>query len=109
LRRNDATQTIAQAFHFPLGRGAEQHELDITAELIRDAGGWALSVSAQRFAQSFHVRDENYRPDDNWFHLPPGEQRPLRLTPRKPGWSEAPRGFVSAVNSLSPMQYQDRP
>jgi beta-mannosidase len=109
LTVEDRPQPAAQAFHFPLGRGAERRDLGLAADLFRDEAGWALRVSAQRLAQSLHVRDAAWRPDDNWFHLPPGEPRVLRLTPRKPDERRPPHGLVSAVNSLEPACYRERP
>lgn len=95
------------AFHFPLGRGAERHDLGLQAELVSDEQGWGLRVSTARLAQSFHVRDAQYRPDDNWFHLPPATTRVLRLVPRDASHSAKPRGYVAAVNGLGSTAYRD--
>ncbi len=97
----------AEAFHFPLGRGAERHDLGLQAELIADEHGWSLRVSTARLAQSFHVRDAHYRPDDNWFHLPPATTRMLRLSPRDSAHSARPRGLVAAVNGRDCVAYGD--
>ncbi len=98
---------IAEAFHFPLGRGHERHDVGLQAKLFDDAAGWGLKIAASRFAQSVHVRDASFRPDDNWFHLAPGSQRILRLIPHEQDTFGKPRGLIAAVNGLSSISYGD--
>ena len=90
---------IADAFHFPLGRGHERHDLDLTANVQRNAGGWRLDVEAKRFAQSVRIRCGDLIPSDNWFHLPPGTTRSLRLD-GPADVSNAIGGTVEALNGL---------
>lgn len=95
---------LAEAFHFPLGRGQGRQRLGLEAELVQEGGGWYLAVSTGAFAQSVHVVDEAWRPADNWFHLAPGEGRRVALSPR--GRTEAPpSGDVRAVNATDRVSY----
>ena len=100
---------IAQAFHFPLGRGGAREPLGLTAVLDRDRTGWTIVVGVEQFAQSIHVEDEAFRTDDDWLHLPPGEPRRLRLIPRLSGVDQKPAGFVRALNSADVVRYGGTP
>jgi beta-mannosidase len=55
LRAEQAGPVLAEAFHFPLGRGHARHDLGLRAELVRDGDGWALDLSCRRLAQSVHI------------------------------------------------------
>jgi beta-mannosidase len=96
---------LSEAFHFPLGRKAERHAIAIRAELTRDGDGWFLALETDRLAQSVHIEDPHFRPDDNWFHLAPGEGRRIRLEPRQPGHDAQPAGMVAAVNAVHGVHY----
>ncbi|WP_164225885.1 hypothetical protein, partial [Stenotrophomonas maltophilia] len=51
-------------------------------------------------AQSVHVDIEGYRPDDNWFHLAPGETKRLELIPREgTALSTRPTGEIRIAGS----------
>ena len=95
---------ISQAFHFPLGRGHERHDLGLTAELQRDGDDHVLDLSTQRFAQSVHIADPHWRGAQDWFHLPPGCTRRIRLIARDAS-GVAPQGHVRALNGLSHVSY----
>jgi beta-mannosidase len=90
----------AEAFHFPLGRGHARHELGLEATLVQDKADWHLSLTTKRLAQSIHISDEIFRPEDNWFHLAPGHRRQIRLVPRHPT-KAAPKGNIASVNGDS--------
>ncbi len=85
---------LAGAFHFPLGRGHERHDLGLTATLVEDGRGWSLAVATRRFAQSVRIAGAALRPDDNWFHLAPGAGRAIALGRS----SRRPTGTVTALN-----------
>ena len=87
----------AEAFHFPLGRKTARHELGLQADLVESDGGWALRLATRRFAQSVHISDDNFRPEDNWFHLAPGVEKRIALTSRSARPS-APFGCIAALN-----------
>jgi beta-mannosidase len=38
-------------------------------------------LSTDRLAQSVSIAAPGYLPDDNWFHLAPGQQKLVRLHP----------------------------
>ncbi|MGE3244887.1 MAG: glycoside hydrolase family 2 protein [Beijerinckiaceae bacterium] len=98
----DATtgEQLASAFHFPNGRGNARYETHLQARLERDGGGLSAIVSAARFAQSVNIQIDGYRPDDNYFHLPPGQERRIGLTAE--GASGGSRkGCVSALNCVT--------
>jgi beta-mannosidase len=97
LYEADSDMPIAETFHFPLGRGHARHELGLEANLVHDNAGWHLDLTAKKLAQSIHIKDDFYRPEDNWFHLAPGHLRQIQLAPRHPT-EAAPRGSIAAVN-----------
>ena len=97
-RLSDAAgRMIADAFHFPLGRGAALHEPGLSATLSAEDGAWVLDLAAACLAQSVHVRDAAYEPDEHWFHLAPGHPRRVRLRPRHTT-TAAPSGLVAGVS-----------
>ncbi|WP_420100872.1 glycosyl hydrolase 2 galactose-binding domain-containing protein [Bosea sp. (in: a-proteobacteria)] len=97
LRDAVSGAVLAEAFHFPLGRGHERHELGLSAALEADGESWSVRIAAERFAQSVEIVDAGWRPAQNWFHLAPGEERLVALKPRRTGLGR-PSGFARAVN-----------
>jgi beta-mannosidase len=96
---------LAEAFHFPLGRGLERHDLGLEAMLEEDGNsGWFLTLKTSRFAQSVEIVDPQWRPDRSWFHLAPGEARQVRLLARGAAGIR-PSGFVRAINGLGEAGY----
>lgn len=104
LRNAASGAVLAEAFHFPLGRGHERHPCRLTAQLEREGDDWSLVLSTQRFAQSVEIVDPGWRPERSWFHLAPGEPRRVRLH-RRAGTSGDPSGEVRAVNALDRAGY----
>ena len=93
---------IAEAFHFPLGRGHARHDLGLEAEARQGpSGAWQLVLTTRRLAQSIRITCDGYRPGDNYFHLAPGETT-IDLAPvgADPG---RPRGIVEALNGHGPV------
>ncbi len=70
--------------------------------MVEDAGGYALLLSSSRLAQSVFICDEIFTPEDDGFHLAPGETRRVRLF--GPAGAK-PCGEVRALNGLSPVSY----
>ncbi len=99
LRDSASGVVLAEAFHFPLGRGHERHQCGLAAKLEREGDDWSVVISTQRFAQSVEIVDHAWRPERSWFHLAPGEPRRVRLL-RRVGASGEPSGEVRAVNAL---------
>jgi beta-mannosidase len=97
LYDTQSNELIAEAFHFPMGRGHAVHELGLEAELIQNHAHWDLKLTTKKLAQSIHISDELFRAEDNWFHLAPGHSRRIRLAARQPT-DARPKGSVAAVN-----------
>ena len=80
--RAPSGETLAQAFHFPLGLPATR-ELDVGLDRRRRASTATAtrrsSLRTRRFAQSIAVEADGFEPDDAYFHLAPGDERALRL------------------------------
>jgi beta-mannosidase len=98
LRAARTGAVVAQGFHFPIGLpSARELDLGLVAEARARADGTIeLSLRTRRFAQSLVVEAEGFAADDAWFHLQPGGERTLTLTPV----AGAPfRGTVQALNS----------
>jgi beta-mannosidase len=97
-------EVIARAFHLPLGLALPpQPELGLDAVAHADrSGAYTLELRSERFAQFVSVEAPGYLPDDNHFHLAPGECRRISLCPRA-GASVAPlRGRIRALNATAP-------
>jgi beta-mannosidase len=94
---NAAGDLLAEAFHFPLGRAALPPSELIEVHLDRDAAGWLLRLAASRFAQSVRIEDGGYLAEDDWFHLPPGGEKVLRLAPRNGAGPPSPSGIVAPL------------
>jgi len=92
------TALIAEAFHFPLGRGTLRRDIGLEAELEQPEHGWQLKLTTSKFAQSVHISADGFQPDDNWFHLMPGHVRRIHLLPRSAAPS-FPKVCVAALNS----------
>ncbi|NNH32193.1 glycoside hydrolase family 2 protein, partial [Rhizobium sp. SEMIA 4085] len=91
---------IAEAFYFPLGRTKAFHEAEITASVAQQDDHWFLELHSDRLAQSVQVDLEAYRAEDDWFHLPSGAMRRLRLHPRAGTSAETvPTGQIRALGS----------
>ena len=90
--------TVAEAFHFPLGRSAALRDPAIEATLLEENGGWILEIESDRLAQSVHISVDGYRPDDDWFHLAPGVTRRVRLNPLEQA-GRKPAGTLGHIGS----------
>ena len=96
LKRNDIT--IAETFHFPLGRTKAFHDAVIEASLIGDDGNWFLDLKTPVLAQSVSIDAGDWRTADNWFHLAPDEPKRVALVPRNSA-SEKPTGEIRVAGS----------
>jgi beta-mannosidase len=96
----EAEGATIDAFHFPQGRSAETGSLGLRAAVELDDGRPVLVLSTEAAAQSVKIEDAEFRPADNWLHLPPGATRRIALVPRREGVA-GPRGVVSALNGES--------
>ncbi|MDP3619780.1 MAG: glycoside hydrolase family 2 protein, partial [Ramlibacter sp.] len=107
----------AQAFHFPGGLLTRlQGEVGLSATVSRLQGVPAahgaqssqvwLDVSTRRFASCVHIEMAGFEPDDDYFHLPPGATRRIRMTRSD---SRTGSGLVHAVNSAQSARIQTGP
>ena len=103
IRADDANETGAQAFHFPLGlRPTAQADLGLTAfcELQAD-GSYLLCLRSRKLAISVALNIAGYLPDDNYFHLAPGVEKFVRLQALADMPSTPPQGTAWALNAAS--------
>jgi beta-mannosidase len=96
LKRNDIT--IAEAFHFPLGRTKAFHDATIEVALIEENGNWFLDLKTLVLAQSVSIDAGDWRAAENWFHLAPNEAKRIALIPRK-ATPEKPSGEIRIAGS----------
>lgn len=87
-------EVVSQAVH-RLG-APEAGEGAVAAELMEDAGGWALALTAERLQPYVHIADAGFRPADDGFVLLPGERRLVRLSGREQA-AGRPEGEVLAL------------
>ncbi|MBL0370534.1 glycoside hydrolase family 2 protein [Rhizobium sp. KVB221] len=85
---------IASAFHYPKGRPAAMHEANITASLDRRDGDWVIALSTDRLAQSVNIAVPGWLPDDNWFHLAPGQEKMVRIASFSATAGNKPEGVI---------------
>lgn len=98
---------LAQACHFPIEGLPARVDLGMQAQVVHD-DGWTLRLSTRRLARGVHIEDGAFRGEDEWFNLPPGEERMVRLKPRGDS-GEAPDGEIHALNGLVPLRFRGKP
>ncbi|KQS76619.1 beta-mannosidase [Rhizobium sp. Leaf384] len=107
LVSSETNMVIADAFHFPLGRRAAIHDATLTAAVVDIAGGFAVDIATDRFAQSIHIVCPGFLPSDNWFHLAPGPARRIGLMPLPAADADAtstrPACEITAIGSAFPV------
>jgi beta-mannosidase len=97
--------TIAEAFHWPLGRSAAKRAAGLVARLEGGAGDWRLVVGTAVAVTAVTIVDEAFVALDDHFHLAPGE-RTIRLVPRPGAPADAtPHGEVRALDALEVARY----
>lgn len=94
------------ACYFPLGAYVAPSSIGLQAGLTNEGGVWCLELSTSAVARFVHIDDRLYRPQDNYFHLPPGSKRTVSLLARSDQNREPPQGTVSALNSLDTVSYR---
>jgi beta-mannosidase len=108
LHTLDSDEPLGEAFHFPDGRSLERIELGLSAGVEQHGdGGWYITVSTERCAQSVRIIDRHFRPDVDYFHLSPTAPRRIRLSRRtgaKP--DSTPAGDVVALNGTDRPSYR---
>lgn len=96
---------LAETVHFPQGGRMERADVGLSARVERSGDRWMLVLSSRRLARSVHIEDDGFRAEEEWFHLPPGVERAIRLLPRHPA-AVVPDGEVHALNGLDPTRYR---
>jgi beta-mannosidase len=99
------TPIFLQACHFPLGPYAPPEDIDIQTRALYEGDIWWLEITTKSLARFVHIDDHTHRPMENYFHLPPGSPRRVRLVPRT-SVSEIPEGSVSALNARHSITYR---
>ena len=98
---------FAFASHFPAGLAIrDTYDVGIQAIATANAGGYELRLKARAFARWVSVQADGYVCDDQYFHLPPGVVRVLRLVPRPGATPRGLRGQVEALNGVRPAQIE---
>ena len=98
-------EVAAAAHHFPRGRAAMAN-CGLQAAVVQDADGWWLKAEADRFALCVHLQDPHWSAADDWFHLPPGQPRRIRLHPYDLAPPGPPQGWLCALNVPQPAAYR---
>lgn len=96
LVANGGARVLGRAFGFPLGLPADTHaDLELRAAFARSE--LAVDVWTSRHAAFVTLDVPGFRPEDNYFHLAPGERRRIALSSLGDGASPS-QGSVSALN-----------
>jgi beta-mannosidase len=102
LRHRGTGNILAAAHGFPCGLPAMRDEaLGLGARAEARAGGYVVTVEAARFAHAVAIDAAGFLPDDNFFHIEPGEPRQVFLRAEIPG--RALQGSVTALNGTVPV------
>ena len=86
--------TLAETFHFPLGRAIAVAPIDFSGRLLTEEGGWSVELETPALLRFVHIRCPGFMPEDDWLHLAPGVPRKIRL-----GGDGEPEAEISALNS----------
>lgn len=92
--------------YFPGGPYATPSHLNLRVQLQKNGGIWALEVSVASVGRFVHIDDRTHRPEDNYFHLPPGMTRRVALLPRFRHSNTPPQGTVTALNATDTVHYK---
>ena len=91
----DSGRLLDPAHLLPNGHQRDQRA-DLGLHAWFDPAGETVTVSTEQFAQFVSIDVDDTEPDDDWFHLSPGEERTvgLRSTTRpQSGWVRALNGY----------------
>ena len=103
-------ETVAEAFHFPLGRAVVRPKAGLSARVSRPepetGAGWILEIEATAVATSISIVDENFVAEDDGFHMVAGIRR-LKLL-RRAGVPDhvVPEGTVRALEPREMTRYR---
>ena len=91
-------ETRSADFVFPAGMGLRAQrdvKVDARAERLAD-GRVEVVLRSESFLQAVSIACDGFTPDDNYFHLAPGEEKRVRFTPSAEG-----RAFKAQLEALN--------
>jgi beta-mannosidase len=103
--RDAGTATVRAAISYvpgtlPVDRVSD---LGLSARAEPERDGYLLVVETSKFAHAVALELDGWIPDDNYFHVEPGESKRVSLRSVQAG--AALRGSVSALNGRSPLSF----
>ena len=98
---------LADAVHFPGGAALPTHDLGLEAAVFRRHDAWRLRLRTRSFAQFLHIDDPAFAAEDNWLHLPPGQDKWITLRPLG-DMAAIPNGEIHALNMDRIVRYAGR-
>jgi beta-mannosidase len=107
LREGDVV--IGDAFHFPAGFSSTvEYDVGLAVEALAAGAGSEreIVVSTRRFAQSVTIDAPGFLPDDNGFHLAPGQRRRVTLRPTGRPRPAFARYGASALNAETAARFE---
>ncbi|CAG9181935.1 glycoside hydrolase family 2 protein [Cupriavidus pampae] len=107
--RDVAGAPVSQSVYLPDRRASALRDPGLHATVTQEDGEWWLTIGTRRFARWVHVDDHAMVPEQDWFHLGPGESRRVRLkhdAASAGGAPVIPSGEISALNAQTPVFYQ---
>jgi beta-mannosidase len=101
LRNRSTGNLLAADYYFPSAIPSESPvDIGLNARAELSGDGYVLVLGTERFAHGVAIDIDGFCPDDNYFHLEPGETRRLGL--RATARDAIPRGHVTALNGRNP-------
>lgn len=94
-----------EAFHF-LGPPTSTTDHSLDAGIGHDISGFFLELHADTATRFIEIDDDDFLPDDNYFHMAPGHRRIVRLAPARPSSAGFhPSGRISALTISGDVTY----
>jgi beta-mannosidase len=103
VARFESGEVAAEAFHVLPGAMTASREVGLSARVERTEACWQLVLCCRRAAYHVDISDDEFRPEENGFHLMPGRERIIRLSGPVTG---IPNGTVTALNADREIAYQ---
>ena len=100
----DQGRQVGRAFQFVPGLpNTREMDVGLSADARRAGEGYELVIRTRKLAVSVSLDIDGFVPQDNHFHLAPGEERRVALAWHERGATpgHGPRGVVRALNSAT--------
>ena len=95
-------QVVSETCFFPTGLALPRvDDVGLSVTLHSQDDRHRLQLTTQRFAQAVAVEVPGYVADDSYFHMAPGAEKWVTLTPEDAAHAKAPRGVVRPLNTQS--------